>query len=96
MGKQMLEQTELRFDGPAYVHERDAPRLSKQILRVWDCMSDGQWRTLSEIAKITGDPEPSVSAQLRHLRKPRFGQHKVERRYIKNGLFEYKLTVNQE
>ena len=31
----------------------------------------GDWRTLRSIADCTGDPEASVSAQLRHLRKDR-------------------------
>lgn len=94
MGK-MGNQIELRFNGADYQPDRDNPRLTNQILRVWNCMSDGRWRTLSEIAAITGDPEASVSAQLRHLRKPRFGEHLVERRYVKNGLYEYKLIPNE-
>jgi hypothetical protein len=48
------------------------------------------------VARMTGDPEASVSAQLRHLRKPRFGGHTVERRYMSNGLYEYKLILNTE
>jgi hypothetical protein len=91
MGK-MENQIELRFNGADYQPSRDNPRLTKQILRVWECMKDSQWRTLSEIAAITGDPEASVSAQLRHLRKERFGGHIVDRRYLKDGLYQYKLT----
>ncbi|KKL56177.1 hypothetical protein LCGC14_2247980, partial [marine sediment metagenome] len=36
--------------------------------------------TLCEIEDLTGDPPASISAQLRHLRKERFGAHTVERR----------------
>jgi hypothetical protein len=50
----------------------------------------------NQISKSTGDPEASVSAQLRHLRKRRFGEHLVERRYCGDGLYEYKLTPNDE
>jgi hypothetical protein len=32
---------------------------------------------------------------LRHLRKPRFGGHTVEREYIKDGLYKYKLEVSK-
>jgi hypothetical protein len=40
----------------------------------------GAWLTLSEIAGLTEIGEASVSAQLRHLRKRRFGRHLVEKR----------------
>ena len=83
-----------RFNGPEYRPEFDRERLTGQIRRVFACMKDGNWRTLAEIAAITGDPEASVSAQLRHLRKPRFGSHEVGRRPRgdrSRGLFEYRL-----
>ena len=85
-----------RFDGSDYVRARDDVRLKGQLLRVWDCMSDGKWRTLGEIARLTGDPESSVSAQLRHLRKERFGAHTIEKEYREFGLYEYRLIVNKE
>lgn len=88
-------QLDLRFNGADYNRARDDARLTGQILRVWECMSDGKWRTLKDIAQQTGDPEASVSAQLRHLRKPRFGGHTVEREYITNGLYKYKLEVKK-
>ena len=40
----------------------------------------GIWLTLSEIAEVTEFAEASISAQLRHLRKPRHGGHRVEKR----------------
>jgi hypothetical protein len=85
---------ELRFNGADYVPNRDDPRLAKQIYRVWDAMYDGRWKTLQEISFITGDPEASISAQLRHLRKPRFGSHTIEREHIKHGLYQYRLIKN--
>jgi hypothetical protein len=87
----MFAQAELRFDGSDYVPERDDARLTGQLLRVWECVKDGEWRTLSRISTITGDPEASISAQLRHLRKSRFGGFEVEKRYINNGLYEYRV-----
>jgi hypothetical protein len=86
---------QLRFNGPDYIPERDNARLTGQIHRVFECMSDGKWRTLREIANVTGDPEASISAQLRHLRKRRFGNHQVFKRYIANGLYEYQLIVRR-
>lgn len=85
------------FDGPAYDPAYDQVRLTGQILRVWDLMRDGRWRTLQEIADRTGDPHASISAQLRHLRKARFGQHTVERRVRGDraaGLYEYRVLVS--
>jgi len=38
------------------------------------------WLTLRELAAITGYEETSISAQLRHLRKPRFGAFLLEKR----------------
>lgn len=83
-----------RFDGPEYDEKRDNERLSSQYEAVFNLMRDGVWRTLSQIHKQTGHPEASVSAQLRHARKARFGSHTVNRRYVGNGLYEYQLVEN--
>jgi hypothetical protein len=84
----------LRFDGDDYQPPRDDPRLGSQYLRIFTLMADAMWRTLGEIAGETGDPEASISAQLRHMRKERFGAHTVERRYCGEGLYEYRLLLN--
>lgn len=87
------------FDGPTFEPALDEARLLSQIGRVFNLMRDGQWRTVSTIAASTGDPEPSVSAQLRHLRKARWGGHTVNRRRypgdpVVSGLFQYQLLTN--
>ncbi len=38
------------------------------------------WLTLDELAKLTHYPAASISAQLRHLRKPQYGAFLVEKR----------------
>lgn len=84
-----------RFNGPCFSTEHDSQRLTNQMGRVFNLMRDGKWRTLDEIAHETGDPHASISAQLRHLRKPRFGAHEVEKRPRGDrgsGLWEYKLS----
>ena len=81
-----------RFDGPD--PKRDAPRLSAQYKRIFDLMSDGIPRTLSEIQGETGDPEASISAQLRHMRKRRFGAHQISKTYLGRGLYSYSLQVH--
>jgi hypothetical protein len=52
-------------------------------------MIDGLPRTLRQISNATGDPEASVSAQLRHLKKERFGGFIVEKEHVGNGLYRY-------
>lgn len=81
------------FDGSDYVAERDDERLSSQLERVRDLMADAQWRSLNQIAMATGAPAASVSAQLRHLRKERFGSNTVNKRYVDRGVFLYQLIM---
>jgi hypothetical protein len=57
------------FAGTTYVASLDRDRLSEQLLRVIDAMADGQWKTLRQISNITDDPEASISARLRDIRK---------------------------
>lgn len=83
----------LQFDGSTYDHERDGSRLAEQTRAVFSVMKDGQYRTLSALAQMTGAPEASVSARLRDLRKPRFGSHTVNRQYLGKGLFQYQLLM---
>jgi hypothetical protein len=87
------------FNGPAYDHDADHARLTGQILRVHGCMIDGVWRTLGEIEGLTGDPQASISAQLRHLRKKKFGRFIVEKRPRGDrelGLWAYRLLPPSE
>lgn len=82
-----------RFNGSDYQPARDDVRIDCQLERVKACMQDGKYRTLEQIATATGDPQASISAQLRHLRKPRFGSHIVDKEYLGNGLFQYRVTA---
>lgn len=84
-----------RFNGPDYVPPRDQPRLSKQHQQIFALMRDANWRTLAEIEAATGHPPASISAQLRHMRKARFGSHTIEKHYRGSGLFAYRLIVNE-
>ena len=90
----MSDQLNLWFEGDDYNHERDSDRLTGQLLRIFEVVKDSRWRTLKEIALLTKDPEASISAQLRHLRKPRFGSHEVEKQYVDRGLYKYRVLIN--
>jgi hypothetical protein len=85
---------EKAFNGPAYVPEEDHDRLRGQLLRIFECMSDGKERSLGQIEDATGDPQASISAQLRHLRKEKYGSHTVLRISKGGGLHHYRLIVN--
>ena len=84
------------FDGKTYKPNLDQERLSGQQLRVMSVMSDGLWRTLSEIQQEildrweVIDPEASISSRLRDMRKPRNGGCTIERRRVGVGLNEYR------
>ena len=82
---------EPRFKGADYQPERDKPRLGAQYQRVLVAMSDGQWRDLDEIRAITGDPQASISRQLRYAKAE---GHTIEKRHrgdAKHGLYEYRV-----
>jgi hypothetical protein len=83
------------FDGKTYDPARDSQRLRMQLNRVWMLMVDGQWRTLGEISLACQGSEAAVSARLRDFRKKKFGAHVVERRYLHNGLWQYRIVVRR-
>lgn len=82
-------------DGRTYEAEFDFGRLNRQAQIVYRIIRDGSWHTLSEISQRTGQPEASVSARLRDLRKERFGKHIIERRRLSMGLWQYRLVGRQ-
>jgi hypothetical protein len=86
----------VKFNGPDYDPQLDNERLSQQHARIRDLMLDARWRTLSEIAYATGYSTASISAQLRHLRKPRFGGYTVEKQSIGCRLFAYRVRPTQQ
>lgn len=71
------------------VRPEDVARLGEQARRVVAVVADGSWRTLAEIAERTGDPEASISARLRDLRKDEWGAWTVNRRRRAGGTWEY-------
>lgn len=82
----------MHFNGPDLT-PADTVRLAGQLLRIFNLMLDGQPRTLAQIAAATNAPEGSVGAQLRNLRKLRFGGHEVKRKHLGGGLYEYRLIA---
>ena len=90
-----MNRFEPHFNGPDYQPELDFVRLSGQIQRVKEALETWRWWSLGDLAQVTGDPEASISAQIRHLRKNRFGSHVIEKRRRgdrSSGLFEYRMV----
>jgi hypothetical protein len=90
------------FGGRTFDATLDAKRLGAQLTRVLQAMSDGRWRTLAEIqAHILAnagkrDPEASLSARLRDIRKL-YGEEAMESRRRTedgvDGLWEYRSNA---
>lgn len=80
-------------DGVTYERTFDLERLNAQMRRVYNVLRAGTWHTLADIAERTNDPEASVSARIRDLRKPEFGAFKVARRRMpgSNGQWQYRI-----
>lgn len=84
------------FEGPREDNEAAREqRLINQLSDIKRLMADGSWRTLQEINELTGHPPASISAQLRHLRKKRFGGHTVEKEHVGSGLYRYRLLMDK-
>ncbi len=88
-----------QFKGKTYDPAKDENRLRKQLGRVWEVMSDGEWYTLAQlklrchVLKADGgwDSETGISARIRDLRDPEFGGYNTESRRVHKGLWEYRL-----
>jgi hypothetical protein len=82
------------FEGPREENEpARVRRLTGQILDVFNCVKDGKKWTLMDIEIVTAHPQASISAQLRHLRKKRFGGFVVEKEHVGDGLYYYWLPL---
>jgi hypothetical protein len=72
------------------------------LRKVWSTAqvpNDGGWMTLRELSDLTNYGEASISAQLRHLRKPHFGGYLVVKRrrgLVAGGTWEYRISGHCE
>lgn len=94
----MIDPTPI-FDGRTFDPGQDHDRLATALGRVYQLMSDGQWRTLPEIAEACGCSEAGASARLRDLRKTKFQSgfpvRAVNSRRREAGLWEYQVIPDQ-
>ena len=82
--------------GKNFSRARDGERLARQTRAVWNVMRVMGWRTLPELASVLDEPQQSISARLRDLRKPRFGGWDVQRQYEGNGVWAYRVLKPEE
>ncbi len=80
-----------QFKGSTFDARRDGERLSNQLDKVRGLMKQnhGLWQTLAFISAVVDAPEASVSARLRDLRREGLT---IERRYVRRGLWEYRVA----
>jgi len=85
------------FDGDTYDPELDHLRLTTQLDRVRDLLLRHSpiWLTLSQVSAMLAEPEASVSARIRDLRKAKFGGFEVQARrqptFGRRGIWEYRI-----
>jgi len=83
--------------GPTYEAAVDGDRIRTQMDVVKGFMLRATtWMTLAEIEDALEFPQASLSAQLRHLRKPRFGGYDVRKRRRSPGTWEYRVLPGEK
>jgi hypothetical protein len=71
-------------------------KLQRHLRPLKSVLGKGRWLTLVEIDSLLQEKgvcieTQSISARLRDLRKVEHGGHNVERRYLANGIYQYRL-----
>lgn len=77
-----------------YVNRNDmdrAMKLTADMAKIFAIMLDKKPHLVKDIASELNLPETSVSAQLRHMRKEKFGSINIQRRSVTKGLSYYIL-----
>ena len=77
--------------GPAFNEKLDGARIRGQIATLRELLLPMGYLTLEEIARLTGYPEGSIGADLRHLKKVAHGSYDVLKERINNT---WHYTVN--
>ena len=99
MSQPDLFTTQPTFDSGVPLTKADHVRLGKQIKRVLSVLQEGGCWSVPQIhARIwqrygVHDPEPSISAQLRNLKKPKHGGYQIERTREHNT-FKFRLVTH--
>ena len=85
--------------GPDFSAKLDSQRIMDQHKRIRTFMLEksksGEWVSLEDIEFALGYPQASISAQLRHLRKPLFGGYIVNKKRVGN-YWEYMVLLPEK
>ena len=73
--------------GSHYDKDRDEPRLTNQRDLIMEYIKRHRDFSVDEVALALSFPENSVSSQIRHLRKEKFGDHCIPIRHVGGGLY---------
>ena len=86
-----------RTYGPAFDEALDGKRVRTDIERIRDFMWGNGWWTLKALETVLDIPQATISADLRHLRKERFGSYQVDKvRRGEGGTWLYILRPPKE
>src|SRR5260221_14048156 len=71
----------MRMDRKRKVKRMRRVRMQRDVVRdvMLSATECGAWLTMAELGAMTRYPETSISAQLRHLKKPQFGNYELEK-----------------
>lgn len=85
------------FGGPGVTAE-DAIRLTGQVGKIYERLSDLKYHSLADLAAYAGASEAGASARIRDLRKAQWGHHTIVRRRVvgERARYEYRLVPKGE
>jgi hypothetical protein len=68
----------------------------KGLYKLLSVVKDGKWRTIKQLSDATGNIPTAASANMRNLRKAKYGGYIIERRHLGNGLYEYRMALDED
>ena len=71
-------------------------RMRRRNISLYQAMKNGEWFTLKQIEQITHYPSATASAGIRDFRKREYGSNTVEKNYLGEGIYQYRLIINPE
>lgn len=82
------------FDGESFDKDKDQARLTSNIVKVRQFMSDGEWHTAHDIRRgIGASPDTAILERVRDLRKERFGAFSIESKRREGGTWCYRMVT---
>jgi hypothetical protein len=90
-------QDQTLFDGVTISPQVDDGRLTILQGRVYSYLRSHDWVTLRQLSEACRGTETSVSARIRDLRKPRWGEHEIQACHASgDGVWRYKMISSKQ